>query len=67
MDKDIVLNVKDIHLKYKFYKTQKLKQTLLRRDKRKITEFEALKGISFEVERGINMGSLLGLARILEL
>ena len=56
MDKIIVLSVTDVHLKYKFYRTQKLKQTLLRRDKRKITEFEALKGISFEVEKGINLG-----------
>ena len=53
---DYVLEVNDIHLSYKFYQAQALKHFLLRRKKSKINNFEALKGVSFKVERGTNLG-----------
>lgn len=54
--KDIVLEVKDVHLSYKFYQAQALKHYLLKREKKKLKRFEALKGISFTMERGTNLG-----------
>ncbi|MDA3849696.1 MAG: ABC transporter ATP-binding protein [Spirochaetaceae bacterium] len=53
---DIVLEVKDVHLSYRYYQAQALKQLILRKERKKINKFEALKGISFQVERGTNMG-----------
>lgn len=52
----IVLDIKDVELKYKFYKTYALKHALLNREKRKVTVFEALKGVTFKLERGVNLG-----------
>jgi len=56
VENDIVLDVKEVHLKYKFYRTDTLKQSILKKNKKELTEFEALKGVSFQVERGINLG-----------
>ena len=51
-----ILEVKDIHLKYSFYKAQAIKEVLLKRKRKEKKEFEALRGISFTVEHGINLG-----------
>lgn len=56
MSKEILIEVKDLHLKYVFFKTGALKHSILKRNKRKKIEFEAISGISFEVEKGINLG-----------
>lgn len=53
---DKVLEVENVHLSYKFIKAQGLKHTLLNKKRREIQYFEALKGISFSLERGINLG-----------
>ncbi len=51
-----VLEVKDIHLKYVYYRTRALKEVLLRRIRKEKKEFEALKGISFILHQGVNLG-----------
>lgn len=56
MEKQPILEVKDIHLKYSFFKPQALKDLLLWRKKEKKVQFEALKGVSFNVEKGTNFG-----------
>jgi len=53
---DYVLEVENIHLSYKFYQAQALKHFILNRKRKHVSRFEALKGISFKVERGTNLG-----------
>jgi len=53
---DNIIEVNDVHLNYKFYQTQALKHFLLRRERKNSKTFEALKGISFNVKRGTNLG-----------
>jgi teichoic acid transport system ATP-binding protein len=51
-----LLEVNNIHLKYSFYRSQTMKDIILRRKRKEKKEFEALKGISFTLEHGINLG-----------
>lgn len=51
-----ILVVQDVYLSYKFLKTQALKHTLLSRKRRGMVAFEALKGISFDLNHGVNLG-----------
>lgn len=56
MSEDYVLEVDNVHLSYKFYQAQALKHFLLKREKKSLRSFEALKGVSFKVKRGSNVG-----------
>ncbi len=51
-----VLDVKDVSLKYSFIKLKSLKICFWKRQKKVKKEFEALKGISFSLDHGINLG-----------
>lgn len=56
MENNTVLTVEGVHLTYKFLKNHELKSTILSKNKREIISYEALRGISFSLDRGINMG-----------
>ncbi|MBF9014421.1 MULTISPECIES: ABC transporter ATP-binding protein [unclassified Oceanispirochaeta] len=51
-----ILEVENLRLKYSFYKSQPLKEVMLKRNRKKKNEFEALKGVSFKLEHGTNLG-----------
>ncbi len=50
------MEIEDVHLSYKYYQAQALKQVLLRKERKKARKFEALRGVSFNVDRGSNLG-----------
>ena len=54
--KEIAIEVKNVHIKYKLMKNFSIQRNLLRRDADKPEVFEAVKGISFDVEKGEILG-----------
>lgn len=53
---DIAITVKNLHISYRGLKKFSIKRSLLKMKKNQIEIFEAVKGISFEVERGKILG-----------
>lgn len=53
---DIAITVKNLHISYRGLKKFSIKRSLLKMKKNQIEVFEAVKGISFEVERGKILG-----------
>ncbi len=51
-----ILEVRDVHLTYSFFHRQKIKHVLLKGEKKRKKEFEALRGISFNLHHGKNLG-----------
>ena len=49
---DIAIEVKDLHIKYKELKKMTIKESLLHFKLNRTETFEALKGVSFNVEKG---------------
>ena len=56
MDKNHVIEVKDLHIRYKTVQAESIKKSLFSLRKSKLAEFEAVKGISFSVEKGEIIG-----------
>ena len=54
--KEIAIEVKNVHIQYKLMKNFSIQRNLLRRDADKPEVFEAVKGISFDVEKGEILG-----------
>jgi ABC-type polysaccharide/polyol phosphate transport system ATPase subunit len=54
--KNPILEVDNVHLKYSFYRSQAMKEVILQRKRKEKKEFEALKGISFKLDSGMNLG-----------
>jgi len=54
--KEIAIEVKDVHIYYKLMKNFSIQRNLLKRDADKPEIFEAVKGISFNVEKGEILG-----------
>ena len=54
--KEIAIEVKNVHIQYKLMKNFSIQRNLLRRDADKPEVFEAVKGISFHVEKGEILG-----------
>ena len=54
--KEIAIEVKNVHIQYKNKKNFSIQRNLLRRDADKPEVFEAVKGISFDVEKGEILG-----------
>ena len=50
------IEVKDLHIKYRGLKKMSIKQSLAKFKLNRIEVFEALKGVSFTVEKGKIMG-----------
>jgi len=55
-EKKPILEVEDVHLKYSFYRSQAMKEVILQRKRKEKKEFEALRGISFTLGSGMNLG-----------
>ncbi|WP_020614681.1 ABC transporter ATP-binding protein [Sediminispirochaeta bajacaliforniensis] len=55
-EKKPILEVEDVHLKYSFYRPQAMKEVILQRKRKEKREFEALRGISFTLGSGMNLG-----------
>lgn len=56
MKAENAIEVKDLHIKYKCLHKVKLANSILKLGRNKTTEFEAVRGISFEVKRGEIVG-----------
>ena len=56
MKKNIAITVQNLHIQYKGLKKYSIKKSLLKRKASKLETFEALHGISFEVETGRIVG-----------
>lgn len=56
LKKDIAITVKDLHISYRGLKKFSIKKTLRHLKTSKVEIFEAVRGISFEVERGKILG-----------
>lgn len=56
MDKKIAISVKDLHVSYKGLQKFSVKKALFKFKHYKSNEYEAIKGISFEVEKGKILG-----------
>ncbi len=56
MEKEVAITVKDLHIAYRGLKKFSIKRSLLKGKKSNIEIFEAVKGISFEVEKGKILG-----------
>ena len=56
MKKEAAITVKDLHIAYRGLKKFSIKRSLLKGKKSNIEIFEAVKGISFEVEKGKILG-----------
>ena len=54
--KEVAIEVSDVRITYKLMKNFSIQRNLLRRDGEKAEEFEAVKGISFQVEKGEILG-----------
>lgn len=54
--KEISVEVKNVHVNYKIMQNFSIQRNLLKRDAGKAEVFEAVKGISFEVEKGEILG-----------
>jgi len=55
-EKKPILEVENVHLKYSFYRPQAMKEVILQRNRKEKREFEALKGIFFKLNSGMNLG-----------
>lgn len=53
---ETAIEVKDVHIYYKLLKNFSIQRNLLKRDAEKAEVFEAVKGISFQVEKGEILG-----------
>ncbi|MBN1182298.1 MAG: ABC transporter ATP-binding protein [Bacteroidales bacterium] len=52
-----IVEVNDVYLSYKYTQAQALKHFIINRKKeKKVKYFQAIKGVSFNVEKGINLG-----------
>lgn len=56
MEKDVAITVKNLHIEYKGLKKYSIKKSLLKGKMSKLETFEALRGVSFEVETGRIVG-----------
>ena len=56
MAKEISIEVKDVQIHYKMMKKFSIQRNLLKRDAEKAEIFEAVKGVSFNVEKGEILG-----------
>ncbi len=56
MSKEISIEVKDVKIHYKMMKKFSIQRNLLKRDADKAEIFEAVKGVSFDVEKGEILG-----------
>ena len=54
--KEIAIDVSDVKITYKLLKNFSIQKNLLRRDAEEAEEFEAVKGVSFQVEKGEILG-----------
>lgn len=54
--REISIEVKDVHINYKIMKNFSIQKNLLKRDAEKAETFEAVKGVSFTVEKGEILG-----------
>lgn len=54
--KEISLEVKDVHIVYKMMQKFSIQRNLIKRDAEKAQVFEAVKGVSFEAEKGEIIG-----------
>lgn len=54
--KEIAIDVSDVRITYKLLKNFSIQKNLLRRDAEEAEEFEAVKGVSFQVEKGEILG-----------
>ena len=54
--KEIAIDVSDVRITYKLLKNFSIQKNLLRRDGEDAEEFEAVKGVSFQVEKGEILG-----------
>ncbi len=54
--KEVAIDVRDVKIIYKLMKNFSIQRNLLRRDGEKAEEFEAVKGMSFQVEKGEILG-----------
>ena len=54
--REVAIDVADVKITYKLMKNFSIQRNLLRRDAEKAEEFEAIKGISFQVEKGEILG-----------
>ena len=54
--KEIAISVKDVHIKYRGLKQMNIKNIFSLGKKKKTNDFEAIKGISFEIEKGKILG-----------
>lgn len=54
--KETAIDVRDVKITYKLMKNFSIQKNLLRRDAEKAEEFEAVRGISFQVEKGEILG-----------
>lgn len=54
--KEIAIDVSNVRITYKLLKNFSIQKNLLRRDAEEVEEFEAVKGISFQVEKGEILG-----------
>ncbi len=55
-----ILEVNDVHLVYSFKKAVSIKKFFLGKEKAKTVEFEALRGLSFSLDPGVNLGIIGG-------
>lgn len=56
MEKDITLSVRNVSITYKIVKGFSIKRNLLKNDRVQMREYEAVKNVSFEVEKGEILG-----------
>lgn len=56
MVKDVAITVNNLHIEYKGLKKYSIKKSLLKGKMSKLETFEALRGVSFEVEKGRIVG-----------
>lgn len=56
MENNHVIEVKDLHIRYKTVQAESIKKSLFSLRKSKLEEFEAVKGISFSVDKGEIVG-----------
>lgn len=54
--REIAIDVSDVRITYKLLKNFSIQKNLLRRDAEEAEEFEAVKGVSFQVEKGEILG-----------
>lgn len=54
--REISIEAQNVHIRYKIMKNFSIQRNLLKRDAEQAEEFEAVKGISFEVENGEILG-----------